>query len=191
MLLSKLVGLTSGEDKHTPLAELVLKIISEHYTISAAEVQKLTPEVDPTSYIFLCIYFNIKKYIILYYIIYNFISVLFHFIILLLLFYLSLTGALALKQCLLLTIYFIATHVRFSSTHSTMNLAFAKWIEFNAIHRWVHTKTDFSEEVIRALSASFDSDDAVNQIIEHATTVDIPADLWQGTPPSFSFLQND
>jgi hypothetical protein len=52
VLLSKLVGLTSGEDKYTPLPDLVDKVASDTYTISASEVQKLTPDGDPVLDIF-------------------------------------------------------------------------------------------------------------------------------------------
>ena len=47
VLLSKLVGITSGEDKYTPLPDLVTKIVSDSYTISASDVQKLAPDADP------------------------------------------------------------------------------------------------------------------------------------------------
>lgn len=33
----------SGEDKYTPLPDLVTKIVDETYSISASEVQKLAP----------------------------------------------------------------------------------------------------------------------------------------------------
>jgi hypothetical protein len=51
VLLSKLVGMTSGEDKYTPLPDLVLKVMADNYSISASEVQKLAPDADATLYI--------------------------------------------------------------------------------------------------------------------------------------------
>eukprot|EP00026_Physarum_polycephalum_P000658 Phypoly_transcript_00659.p1 GENE.Phypoly_transcript_00659~~Phypoly_transcript_00659.p1 ORF type:complete len:1330 (+),score=180.08 Phypoly_transcript_00659:190-4179(+) len=133
VLLSKLVGMTSGEDKYTPLPDLVLKVVADTYSISASDMQKVTPDADPT--------------------------------------------LLALRQSILLTLFFIGIHVRFAVVHPCMNLAFAKWIEFNAIQRWINAKTPFVDEVISILTSSFDNEESLSQIIEDATTIDVPIDL--------------
>jgi hypothetical protein len=80
----------------------------------------------------------------------------------------------------LLTLYFIGIHVRFAVVHPSMNLAFAKWIEFNAIQRWVSTKSPFVEEIISILTSSFDNEESLVQIIDNVTTIDVPMDLCQG-----------
>ena len=70
-------------------------------------------------------------------------------------------------------------------------MAFAKWIEFNAIQRWVSTKTPFVDEVISILTSSYDNDESLVSMIESVTTVDVPMDLCQGMHSLDSFYYHD